>query len=115
MAIPTPHEVNEKLVWLSQQLDQAMLDIETHGTNAVEAKHHYLTAHATAFMELDGSMELRKQAAILATADQRYALDMAEMGLQTARERLRTLRDQVGLTQSLGASFRAEMSMAGGH
>ena len=106
--IPSGNDVVRKLVILSQQLDAAQSEAAELGDAAVRAEGRAKVGFAKAFLSGDGSMEVRKHAALLATAEQQLDAAIANEKARAARERISVLRSQVEIARSIGAAQRAE-------
>ena len=80
---------------------------------AVKAKGSYEVAYARSFLQSNGSMDVRRQEAILACADLRLAMEIAEAEVRALKERINTLRSQISIGQSLSAAIRQQFSAEG--
>jgi hypothetical protein len=89
-------------IWV--MLDQAENDIGIYDEDAVRKKIAFEQAYARTFMSLDGSMELRKQQAILDTVDSRLDFELAEVKLRACKERIRKLGSQLDIVRSMNAA-----------
>lgn len=105
---PSPNSVVHQLVRLSELLDNATDEIEKLDEAAVRAKGAYQVAFARAFIDAKGAMDLRKQLAVIEVADQWLEHELAAAKTRACKERIHTLRDQIEIGRSLGASVRAE-------
>ena len=56
---------------------------------------------------------MRKQTAVLETADLRLDMELADVLVRAAREAIRTLRDQLDVGRSLNAATRAQAQADG--
>jgi hypothetical protein len=111
----TPNQIALRLSQLSRDLDTQSSQIEALDVAAVQARHAYELAFARAFLdpENQGSVDVRKQLAVLATADEKLTAETAEAVLRAARTRIGTLKTQIETGRSLNALMRAEISLAG--
>jgi hypothetical protein len=112
--LPTPTAVALRLAELSRMLDTCQTDLVRLDEDAVRCRARYEVAHAKAFLESTGTVDERKQLALLAVADERLAAELADQQVRGCRTRLAVLRDQVEVGRSLGASVRAEWAVTGG-
>lgn len=112
MSLPPGNDVVLRLAQLSRQLDAAVDEIRTADDAAVRARHSYVRAYAKAFLESDGAMDVRKQLALIATADESLAAEVADAAVRALRERIKALHTQIDVGRSLGAALRAEMSLS---
>lgn len=108
MTTPTTHQVILRLSQLSRMLDSATEEIAELDEAAVRAKSAFEVSFAREFLTSSGAMDARKQEAILATADEKLAAEIAEQKVRACRERIRTLRDQIEVGRSLNSAVRAE-------
>lgn len=97
-----------RLSELARMLDAKTTEIAGLDEEAVRAKARHEVEHARTFLSTPGSMDVRKQTAILETADAKLDAEIAEAKVRAAREAIRTLRDQLDVGRSLGAAVRAE-------
>jgi hypothetical protein len=111
--LPNQTEVVKRLSELSRMLDLATEEIAKVDDTAVKAKAVYEVAYARSFLESNGSMDVRRQEAILACSDQRLAMEIAEAQVRAVKERINTLRSQISIGQSLSAAIRQQFSAEG--
>jgi hypothetical protein len=55
-------------------------------------------------------MDQRKQIAIMACADEKFNMEIAEAQVRAIKERINTLRSQISIGQSLSAAIRQQFS-----
>ena len=108
--LPNQSEVVKRLSELSRMLDSATEEIAKLDDNAVKAKSVYEVAYAKSFLQSNGSMDVRRQEAILACADFRLTMEIAEAQVRAVKERINTLRSQISIGQSLSAAIRQQFS-----
>lgn len=108
MTAPTQHDVVRRLAELSRLLDAKTLEIAHLDEQAVRAKARFEVGFARSFLSEGGAVDVRKQSAVLATADAKLEHELAEQKVRAAREAIRTLRDQLDVGRSLNAAVRAE-------
>jgi hypothetical protein len=111
--LPNQTEVVKRLSELSRMLDAATDEIAVSDDKAVKAKGSYEVAYARSFLQSNGSMDVRRQEAILACADLRLAMEIAEAEVRAIKERINTLRSQISIGQSLSAAIRQQFSAEG--
>lgn len=102
-----------QLAELSRMLDEAVSDLQAADLAAVHARHAYVKGFAKAFLGADGPMDVRKQLAVVATGDEWLAAEVADAGVRALRERIKALHTRIDVGRSLGAAYRAEISLAG--
>lgn len=108
--LPTQVDIVKRLSELSRLLDAATAEIAELDEAAVRAKSTYEVAFARSFLGVEGPMDQRKQESILACADARFHMDLAEQKVRACRERINTLRTQISTGQSLSAAVRQQFS-----
>ena len=111
--LPSQSEVVKRLSELSRMLDAATDEIAVLDDKAVRAKGSYEVAYAMSFLESNGSMDVRRQEAILACADLRLTMEIGEAQVRAIKERINTLRSQISIGQSLSAALRQQFSAEG--
>jgi len=111
--LPNQSEVVKRLSELSRMLDAATEEIAALDDQSVRAKGSYEVAYARSFLESNGSMDVRRQEAILACSDLRLAMEISEAQVRAIKERINTLRSQISIGQSLSAAIRQQFSAEG--
>jgi hypothetical protein len=111
--LPNQSEVIKRLSELSRMLDAATEEIAALDDQSVRAKGSYEVAYARSFLESNGSMDVRRQEAILACSDLRLAMEISEAQVRAIKERINTLRSQISIGQSLSAAIRQQFSAEG--
>jgi hypothetical protein len=111
--LPNQIDVVKRLTELSRLLDDATEKIAIADEQAVRAKSAYEIAYAKSFLSSNGSMDVRKQEAILQCSEQRLEMEVAESGVRAIKERINTLRSQISIGQSLSAAIRQQFSAEG--
>ena len=106
----TPATVVESLGRISRQLDEQANTVEALDELATLKKIAYKSAFARAFMSAEGSVDVRRYTAEIATQDEYLAMELSEQVLRAGREALRVLRDRLDVGRSLGAIMRMEWS-----
>lgn len=98
----------EKLAEISRLLDNAVVEYQELDESSVRAKSDAEVAFARTFLSLDGSMDMRKQQAIIDTWQERLDSELAESAVRTCRERIRKLHAQLEVYRSINAAQRAQ-------
>lgn len=106
--LPNQIEVIKRLSELSRMLDSATEEIAKVDDFAVKAKATYEVAYAKAFLSAEGSMDQRRQIAIVSCADEKFAMEVAEAQVRAVKERINTLRSQISIGQSVSAAIRTQ-------
>lgn len=111
----TPNSIALQLSKLSRELDKLANDLEELEKDAVTKRHAYELAFARAFLnpENQGSVDARKQRAVLDTDSEKLTAETADAVLRAARVRIGTLKTQIETGRSLNALMRSEMALAG--
>lgn len=112
--LPTPSQVALTLMTVSRELDDLTRELKTLDEDYVEKKIAFESAYARAFLTGEGSVDARKQGAVLATSDQKFAMELAESRVRSTRAALATLRDRIEVGRSLGAAVRSELIATSG-
>jgi hypothetical protein len=107
---PTVNDVVKRLAELSRMLDAATEEIARLDEAAVRAKGRYQVNFAHTFLNSEGSVDARKQQAVLACKDVWLDAEIAEQQVRACRERIRTIRDQIEVGRSLNSAIKAEWS-----
>lgn len=95
---------------IGRELDALSHRITELDAAAVEAWRAHRVAYAEAYLSAEGTAETRRQVAVLAAEDERFAAETADQGHRAARERIRVLRDRLEIGRSLNAARRAEFA-----
>lgn len=113
MNTPTTNDVVLMLSRLGRQLDAKQEEIRLLDEEAVRARSRYEVAHARAFIQASGAEGLRKQQAVLDSADQKLDAEIADQKLRAAREAIRVLRDRLDIGRSLNSAIKSEWQAQG--
>lgn len=112
--LPTPSQVALTLMTVSRELDDLTRELKTLDEDFVEKKIAFESAFARSFLSNEGSVDARKQKAILETAKLKFAMELAESQVRSTKAALATLRDRIEVGRSLGAAVRAELVATSG-
>ncbi len=104
----TPAEIIRTLSTISREIDELTDELAVLDEAAVRARQEFKVAHARAFLNAEGSMDLRKQTAELETAGLQLSYELADQQHRAAVSQLRALRDRLEVGRSLGALVRLE-------
>lgn len=104
----TPNEVAQSLIKLADQLRLATHQVGELDAEARRAKSRFEVSYAKAFINAEGSMEIRKQLAVLETANAKLDAELAEAKLRAEQENLRYLRSSIEVGRTLSATVRSE-------
>jgi Xaa-Pro aminopeptidase len=95
---------------IGRELDALSHDIDRLDRAAVAAWSEHRKAYARAYIDGTGSIEDRKQHAVLEVEELRVAAESADQVLRSAKERIRVLRDRLEIGRSISAARRAEFA-----
>ena len=104
----TPPEVIETLAAIGKDIDDGTDDIALRDEEAVRARVAYQVAYARSFLSNEGSMDVRKQQAVLDCADLLLAHEIAEQQQRAAVSHVKALRDRLEIGRSISALVRLE-------
>lgn len=112
----SPAAIERRMAELETELDSAVTQYRTLGEAAALAAKHEEMAYARAFLGAEGSMDLRKQKALLDTVEVRFDRRVADHKVAVQKQILYKLHDEVDLVRSRGANARkeAELAQSGG-
>lgn len=110
---PEMNEVVTRLGELSRLLDKATAEAAQLDEDAVRAKAKFEVQFAHAFLRAEGAMDQRKQVAVLAAADARLVMELAEAKHRACRERIRTLGVQIDVGRTMSAAIRSQFQAEG--
>lgn len=114
LALPSPVEVARRLLELGGLFEAAEKELRARDEEWVKAKQAHEVAFSRALLSSTQSSEgKRKAEAVLAVAELKLHMEIAEQVLRGVKERIRTLDRQMEIARSVGATSRAEMSANG--
>jgi hypothetical protein len=108
VSLPTQQDVVLQLSEIARRLELKTHEIAELDESAVRAKSRFEVAFARSFLSSTGSVDFRKQTAVLATSDAKLDAEIGEAKVRAARESIRTMRDRLDVGRSLNAAVRAE-------
>lgn len=108
--LPNQLEVVKRLAELSRMLDAATDEIARLDEAAVRAKSAHEVAYARAFLTAEGSVDTRKQLAVLEVADANLTMELAAAQVRACRERIRTIGAQLDVGRTLSAATRSQFA-----
>jgi len=104
----TPSEIVETLANISKEIDETTVELADLDEAQVRARQEYKRAYAESFLRTDGSMDVRRYTAELATSDLVLAYEIAEQRHRACVAHLKALRDRLEVGRSIGALVRLE-------
>lgn len=102
------HDVIREMTEMSRLLDAAVYDLAQLDEQAVIDRIEYKKAFARTFLSLSGSMEIRRQQAILDCSDFELTAELSEMRVRNAKEVVRKLGQQLELIRSKNAAIQKQ-------
>lgn len=99
-----------ELAAIGRELDRLSHETAEQDEKVVRALAEHRKAYAREFTSGAGSIEDRKQAAILAVDDLRVEAELAEQVLRAMKERVKVLRDRLEIGRSIGAAVRSQFA-----
>lgn len=107
----TPATIVATLSNISKEIEKKASEIEFLDAKATKEKANYRIEYARAFLNAEGSMDIRRYYADSVTQDAFFSMEMADQVLRSAREAMRVLRDRLEIGRSLSAIMRMEWSV----
>jgi len=110
---PEQLRVIKRLAEVSRMLDAATEELAQLDENAVEAKQTFEVGYARAFIQAEGSVDMRKHIATVQTAGERLEYELAYAKHRACKERMNTLRNQLSTGQTVSAALRHQFAAEG--
>jgi hypothetical protein len=104
----------KQLGQLSRDLDDGVNKLADLEFIAVEAEGDFKVAFAAAFRDAVGSVEDRKQAAVMSTDQLWRVFGKAAAAVRLQKEHIRALHARIDVGRTIQSTARAEMQLAGG-
>lgn len=113
MSVPNLSDLVERMVTLSQVLDQDLDELRTASLAFAKADNDYRRAKAEAYLQADGkTIPEREAQRDITTTEARIAQRIADANRNTAQEAVRSRRSQLSACQSVANAVKAEIDMA---
>lgn len=109
----TATAVAQNLAAIARQLDQAVRDLRSLDEESVRARSRFEIDFARAFLSGEGAMDIRKQQAILDTADRKLDAEIADQRVRSQRSLIDSLKVRIDVGRSYGSAIKAEVALAG--
>lgn len=113
MSEVTPSVIVAQLGELGRQMDNLVSSIQLADRASVASREDYTMAYARAFLAAEGSMESRKQIALIETHDQRLMAELHEQTVRGLRRQIDSVRLRIDVGRTMSATARSETSLAG--
>jgi hypothetical protein len=104
----TPATITNTLMVIARSIEDTTTEISRLDNVATLARATYKREYARAFLSAEGSNDVKRYTAELATADLNLETELAEQVLRGARDSIRMLRDRLEVGRSLSAIMRME-------
>jgi hypothetical protein len=108
----TPAAIANTLSQISKEIDELTDELALLDEKAVRRRQNYKVAYAQAFLECEGSMDVRRYTAESLTGELLFDYELAEQKHRAAVAQLKALRDRLEVGRSLGAIMRLEWGSA---
>ncbi|GAC1381425.1 MAG: hypothetical protein NVSMB4_09980 [Acidimicrobiales bacterium] len=108
----TANAVAQQLANLGRDLDAAVRSLDVAERDAVNRREDFTLAHARAFLQAEGSVDFRKNTAIVQTHAERVAAETADVVVRGIRRQLDAIKTRIDIGRSVGAAMRSEISLS---
>lgn len=108
MADVTPDQVIAQLKYLASELGKQANLIKEQDLDFIQKRAFYKRTYAEAFLRAEGSNDVKRYQAELASADASWQMELSEHVLRDYREQMRVIRDRVEIGRSMNAIVRME-------
>lgn len=109
----TPNGVVANLMELARELARLSADLDQLEIDAVNAREDLTLAVAKAFLSAEGTVDVRKSEAIVATHHERLTAETAEALVRGRKRQLDTIKVRIDVGRSAAAALRAEIALDG--
>lgn len=107
--LPTPTQVALRLAQLDRALDTGLAELDDADEKAVRARQRYEVTEARAFLDAEASnAETKKRLALLAAADAKLDVEIADLLVRKLKRSQEKLSKQVNIAQSMGTAVRQQ-------
>lgn len=104
----TPDQVLAQLSYLANELQSQATQIEELDLDFITKRAYAKRVFAEAFLRAEGSNDVKRYQAELASADASWQMELAEQVLRAAKEQMRVIRDRIEVGRSMNAIIRME-------
>ena len=106
-------EVHQHLATLSRELVELLATYQAANLRKAETEQAAKVAYAKAFLAAEGSVEERKQQAVLAAAQEASEAEIAATVFDNTRAALRVLGQRLDAGRTIASTIRAEAIATG--
>ena len=107
----TPNDVVKQLSQLGRDLDAIVRTLKEAELDAVVKRHDADIAESKAFVNAEGSVDLRKHLARLATEKVEGEALVSEAVVRHLRARIKAVDARIEIGRSMGVALRSELKM----
>lgn len=107
------NEVAMHLASLGRDLAATVKTLDGAEREAVNRREDYTLANARAFLAAEGSVDFRKNTALVQTHAERLAAETADVVVRGIRRQLDAIKVRIDIGRSVGAALRTEINLAG--
>jgi hypothetical protein len=107
------NEIAANLAALSRDLVELLSEYQTLNEAKARADAAFKVGYARAYMAAEGTLDARKHAATIATADLLFGAELAEVQFDNCRTALRVLGQRLDAGRTLASTVRAEAIATG--
>ena len=104
----TLHDLQAEMIRLSRQLDKGLDYLREQSEASAIAEDTYRLARARAYLDSQGTVDVRRSITDLATSKERVDAHIADGLRQAALEAVRSRRQQLSALQTLVSAHKAE-------
>ncbi|MEU8157992.1 hypothetical protein AB0B94_30435 [Micromonospora sp. NPDC048986] len=94
-------------------MDEAVKAVERADLDRTQKRAEFDLAHAKAFLGAEGSMDIRKYQAVIATHDLRVEADVADAAFRHLQRRISAINTRVEVGRSVNSALKTEMNLGG--
>lgn len=105
----TPADAARVLWQIDRDLDENTKELVRMRLDLPKLSKSARLAYARAFLSAVGSIEVRKQEAILASDEAKFALETHEQMIEARKDSLKTLRDRSEIGRALNSNLKEEL------
>jgi len=107
------NDVAMHLASLGRDLAATVKTLDGAERESVNRREDYTLANARAFLKAEGSVDYRKNTALVQTHAERLAAETADVVVRGIRRQLDAIKVRIDIGRSVGAALRTEINLAG--
>lgn len=105
----TPAEAARVLWQIDRDLDEHTKELVALRLDLPKLAKSARLSYARTFLSFEGSIEARKQQAIVASDEARFALETHEQMIEARKDSLKTLRDRSEIGRAINSNLKEEL------